>query len=141
MHATLWPEVQYFRQSEFDSKDRVGSGAQMKPRVVFMLDALRGLIGRPCRVNSGYRTPEHNKAEGGAPSSGHLTGEAVDIGTRGWTERERCDLILYALKLGFTGIGIAKTFIHLDIKNRRASWRYVNGRTVAIKVGEELKYV
>ena len=141
MHATLWPEVKYFRQSEFDSEDREGSGANMKPRVVFMLDALRGLMGRPFVVNSGFRTPEHNKAEGGAPLSGHLTGEAVDVKTRGWTDRERCDFIIYAVKLGFTGIGIGKTFIHIDTKPRRASWRYASGKTIPIKVGEELKYV
>lgn len=141
MHKTLWGDVQHFRQFEFDSDDRPGSGVNMKPRVVFMADALRGLLGRSFKVNSGFRTPEHNRSEGGAPQSGHLTGEALDIGTRGWTERERCDLIIYALKLGFTGIGIAKTFIHLDVKARRASWRYVKGKTVPIPVGEELKHV
>lgn len=141
MHATLWTDVQHFQQSEFDSEDRPGSGFNMKPRVVFMLDALRALLGRPFKVSSGFRTPEHNRAEGGAPQSGHLTGEAVDIRTQGWTERQRCDLIIYALKLGFTGIGIAKTFIHLDVKARRASWRYVNGKTVQIVVGDELKYL
>jgi len=141
MHSNLWQEVKHFRQNEFDSEDRPGSGINMKPRVVFMVDALRGLLGRSFRVNSGFRTPEHNRAEGGAPQSAHLTGEAVDIGTRGWTERERCDLVLYALKLGFSGIGIAKTFVHLDVKARRASWRYSGGKTIAIPVGDELKYI
>lgn len=30
-------------------------------------------------VDSGYRSPEHNKAVGGAPDSAHVTGQAIDI--------------------------------------------------------------
>nr|WP_272874881.1 D-Ala-D-Ala carboxypeptidase family metallohydrolase [Agrobacterium tumefaciens] len=113
----------------------------MVPRVVYMLDALRGLLGKPLRINSGYRTPEHNKAVGGASGSGHVTGEAVDISTRGWTKADRTDLILYARKLGFTGIGIASTFIHIDMKARTASWHYVGGRFVSHALADELKFV
>ena len=37
----------------------------------------------PIVINSGYRSPQVNKAVGGAPSSNHLTGCAVDIHVTG----------------------------------------------------------
>lgn len=137
----LWDSVQHFKQSEFDCPSEVGSGDNMWPRVVFMLDALRSLLGRPLPINSGYRTPAHNKAIGGAPKSAHMEGLAVDIGTRKLTKAQRQTLIAYAIQLGFTGIGIAQTFVHLDMKARRASWIYKGKGQEAIPVGRELEYV
>ena len=43
-----------------------------------VLDPLREKVG-PIRINSGYRSPEHNKRVGGSPTSQHCKGEAVDI--------------------------------------------------------------
>ena len=43
-----------------------------------ILDHLREKVGA-IRVNSGYRTPAHNKQIGGATNSQHCKGEAVDI--------------------------------------------------------------
>ena len=37
----------------------------------------------PIIINSGYRSPEVNRAVGGAPNSNHLTGCAVDIHVTG----------------------------------------------------------
>jgi len=113
----------------------------MSPRVVFALDALRGLLGRPMVINSAVRTPEWNRLQGGAPASAHLTGEAVDIGTARWSPDDKRDLLLYARKLGFTGIGVASSFVHLDVKPRVASWRYQGNRTIAIPIGDEVKYI
>lgn len=44
-----------------------------------VLQPLRDRVGRPLRVNSGYRCPELNRAVGGVPSSQHVRGEAADI--------------------------------------------------------------
>jgi hypothetical protein len=44
-----------------------------------ILDPLRALYGMPIHVNSGYRCPAVNKAVGGAVTSHHLQGMAVDI--------------------------------------------------------------
>lgn len=43
------------------------------------LEVVRKLLGAPIIINSGYRSPEVNKAVGGARNSQHMTGEAVDF--------------------------------------------------------------
>lgn len=47
-----------------------------------VLDPLREAMGFPIRVNSGYRSPQVNRAVGGSPSSQHIRGEAADITCR-----------------------------------------------------------
>lgn len=46
-----------------------------------LLDPVREMWGAPLIVNSGFRSPELNKAVGGAPRSQHMRGEAADITT------------------------------------------------------------
>lgn len=46
-----------------------------------ILDPLRAAWGAPLIVTSGYRCPKLNAAVGGAKSSQHMSGEAVDIRT------------------------------------------------------------
>lgn len=44
-----------------------------------ILEPLRKMLGRPVRINSGYRSARLNKEVGGVPNSYHLTGRAADI--------------------------------------------------------------
>ena len=114
----------YFDYSEFDSPDKPGSSKNMKPHVLYMLDIARGSSGIPFKINSGFRTPKHNKDVGGSITSSHLGGWAVDISCSDPSARER---ILYGLiKAGFQRIGIANTFIHADIDPHKqpAIWLY-----------------
>ena len=74
------------------------------------LQEMREEIGR-IDINSGYRTPEHNKSVGGAENSMHLQ-FATDIRTG--VELDRANEI--AEDLGFSGIGRYKTFLHLDCR-------------------------
>ena len=48
----------------------------------------------PIIINSGYRSPQVNKAVGGAPNSNHLTGCAVDIHVSGMEQLIRYAAIL-----------------------------------------------
>ena len=48
----------------------------------------------PIIINSGYRSPELNKKVGGAPTSNHLTGCAVDIHVAGIEQAIRYAVIL-----------------------------------------------
>lgn len=43
------------------------------------INILRGIYGQPMIINSGYRTPDHNRRIGGARNSAHLYCQAVDF--------------------------------------------------------------
>lgn len=142
MTDELWTQIRYFKPTErgLASKDKPDSYNMLQVRPMFALDALRGVLGHSISINSGYRTPEHNNAVGGAPRSQHLDGNAFDVSTKGWTKDQRANLIKYARKLGFTGVGIAQTFVHIDMAPRTAAWIYVNGKQVGIPLTDELNY-
>jgi len=44
-----------------------------------VLDPLRELYGKPIKINSGFRSPDVNKAVGGVSTSGHLLGTCADL--------------------------------------------------------------
>ena len=51
-------------------------------------------------INSGYRSPEVNKRVGGAPTSNHVTGCAVDIHVTGFEQAIRYAWILLDISEG-----------------------------------------
>jgi uncharacterized protein YcbK (DUF882 family) len=117
--------LRHFSLSEFDSPDLPGSGERMCKNFLRKLDKARKLARTPFVINSGYRTDSHNKKVKGSKNSAHLIGKAADIACSNDAKRF---LILQALlKVGFTRIGIAKTFIHVDndeSKNSNRTWTY-----------------
>ena len=117
--------LNYFKFSEFNSPDDQNSGKKMDKDFLLKLDFARELAGIPFRINSGYRTKEHNLLIGGRVGSSHLKGLAADIGYTG--SRERYLILHSLLKVGFNRIGIGKTFIHCDmdsIKDGNVVWLY-----------------
>ena len=118
-------KVKYFNYSEFDSPDVQGSGQMMNKLLLDMLDEVRDKFDKPIHINSGYRTPAHNEAVEGTENSSHLKGLAVDIACD--NSIDRFDLINCLLDVGFSRIGVAKTFIHADIdpdKSNGVMWTY-----------------
>lgn len=67
-----------FRVREFACRDG-SDNVFVDSDLVTVLQALRDHFGQPVRVSSGYRTPAHNRAVGGAEGSQHLYGRAADI--------------------------------------------------------------
>jgi hypothetical protein len=63
-------------------------------RVCQWLERLRSKRNEPIIINSGYRSPQVNKAVGGAANSNHLTGCAVDIHVNGMEQLLRYAVIL-----------------------------------------------
>jgi len=104
--------LKYFRLSEFDSPDSPGSGVNMNPAFLALLDQIRGSAGVPFRINSGYRTRDHNSEVGGKAASAHTRGFAADIFAL--TSRDKFAIITTALVHGINRIGIGSTFVHLD---------------------------
>lgn len=78
------------------------------------LQELRDTLGIPLPISSGVRCTAHNAAEGGAPNSRHIYGDAVDICWTQMSGEQKLRLITTAYKLGFVGFGFHKLYLHLD---------------------------
>lgn len=107
-----------FKTSEFRCK---GSGTLPKGGIdnnlLLKLEQLRyNLGGKAIVINSGYRTPAHNKAVGGASGSQHLYGKAADIVVRGVTPSK----VYAAADKLFNGVGKYSTFTHVDTRATKA---------------------
>ena len=115
----------YFTYEEFDSPDIQGSSQMMSDDFIQMLDEVRKDYGRPIRISSGYRTESWNEKVGGVKDSSHLKGLACDLQVK--SSRERFELLSLLIKHGFNRIGVANTFIHVDIdedKAQNVTWVY-----------------
>ena len=89
------------------------------------LQVLRDHLEKPIRIIRAYRTLHYNRKVGGARRSQHLTASASDIKVRGMTPQEIKDVIEGLIKKGLMkqgGIGLYKTFLHYDIRNKKVRW-------------------
>tara|TARA_R110002020_G_scaffold7504_11_gene31616 strand:- start:185 stop:553 length:369 start_codon:yes stop_codon:yes gene_type:complete len=122
--------MKYFTTNEFDSPDYPNSGVNMDADFLTMLDNARDYAQISFKINSGYRTTEHNSKVGGKPKSSHLVGKAADISCN--NSRERYIIFTALVKAGFNRIGIANSFIHVDSdgtdkggeKSPNVIWKY-----------------
>lgn len=82
------------------------------------LQRLRDRLKRPVAVSSYYRDPDYNRKVGGAETSYHLLGMAVDTPTYN-SKVGQYSLIYHATQCGFKSFGIYPTFTHLDLGPHR----------------------
>lgn len=117
--------VTYFTAGEFSSPDQPDSGYKMDSTFIARLDSARGIAGIPFKINSGYRSEHRNRLVGGVKNSAHTKGLAADIKVESGSERY---IITKALMdVGFTRLGIANGFIHVDsdtTKPAEVIWLY-----------------
>lgn len=118
---TLYPN---FTRSEFDCKETGDNGMQSEALALFQ--KVRETYGKPLTVISGYRSARHNEEVKKASPGAHAQGLAADfMVTNG---AERFELVKAAYACGAQGIGIAKSFIHIDVGHatqaRPAIWSY-----------------
>ncbi len=115
--------MKYFKPEEFVMGSRVVFD-EMNPAILYELDKLRKIVDKPFIITSCYRDEEYNKLQGGAESSQHLLGNAVDISTKTLDGKAKAKLIKHALMRGLS-VGIAKSFIHIDCRNTESVvWSY-----------------
>lgn len=88
--------------------------------LVGILEELREKIGEEIYINSGFRTPSHNKKIGGALLSYHQFGMAADIRAKTKTPKELYNILDKMLE-GWGGIELHDTFVHVDTREKK--WR------------------
>ena len=77
-----------------------------------LIQKARDVLG-PLSITSGYRCSDHNdKVSSTGPTGPHTTGMAADISVKDSQHRKRL-ITYFANKV--TGLGIAKSFIHIDL--------------------------
>lgn len=110
----------HFKVREFACGD--GSDAVLvAPRLVMVLESIRAHFGAAVTINSGYRTPEYNAKVGGAAHSQHCYGMAADIVVKGQTP-EAVAAFARTLMPDWGGVGVYKSFTHIDVREARADW-------------------
>lgn len=97
------------------------------PRLIFVaetiLEPIRAHYGVPFSPNSWYRSPALNRAIGGAPSSQHVKGEAVDIEVPGVPNIDLAKWVKAHLKFDqiilecWNGVDPASGWVHVSAKD------------------------
>ena len=120
--------MRYFTHSEFDSPDAPGSGKDMCPNFLAMLNNARDIAGIPFKITSGFRTEAYNKdlqkrGYKASKNSSHLKGCAADIQCNNSSDRSK--IVAALIQAGFRRLGIAETFVHVDCDQKfNAIWLY-----------------
>lgn len=115
----------FFSTREFESKDRKCYINFIRGDLIKKLTAVREEIKLPIKVTSGYRTADDQRRlkkagiETAKGTSTHELGEAADITC------SNMDLLLEVCSKHFKSIGIAKTFLHVDLRmDKVRRWKY-----------------
>jgi len=111
----------YFKEEEFVCQE-TGEN-EIVPEFIHRLDELRKVCSFPFTITSGYRSPKHSLEAVKAAPGKHTEGIAADIRVVNGIQRRT--IVEKALTLGFGGIGVAKTFVHVDIRESTpVIWTY-----------------
>lgn len=111
----------YFKLSEFACKE-TGEN-KIDHEFVAALDELRERCNFPFVITSGYRSPKHSVEAAKERPGRHSEGIAADIQVSYGVQRHK--VVEHAIDLGFTGIGVAKTFVHVDQREgQHVLWTY-----------------
>jgi hypothetical protein len=110
------------------SGGRVDDRARISPALVQCLQGIRDRAGRPVKVTSGYRSWSRNvevyRRTGKSPTlSRHCSGQAADIIIAGLSGMQIAKLAVDSCG-NKIGIGVGKTFAHIDVRGSWTVWTY-----------------
>ena len=118
-----------FTWAEFQSRDGVAVPVELRDTVKALAEQLevirKHFNNAAITINSGYRSPAHNKKVGGAKNSYHMRGMAADIVVSGVSPSEVHKAVLQLIKDGQIrqgGVGKYNSFTHYDIRGSAARW-------------------
>lgn len=103
----------YFDIKDFDCQETGNN--EMSNAFIRRLDALREVCGFPFYISSGYRDPTHSIEKAKKVPGKHSEGIAADIVVNGGAQRRQ--IVVHATAMGFGGVGVAKTFVHVDTRD------------------------
>lgn len=106
----------YFSENDFQKAVPACKMSDIRRTSLERLDRAREVAGIPFILSSAYRSPEYEKKKGRSGSGAHTEGCAFDV--RCCDSRSRWLVVFGAIVAGFTRIGIAKNFVHLDDSER-----------------------
>lgn len=87
------------------------------------LELLRDRVNRPIALTSAYRCPAHPEEAKKAQAGQHAKGTAFDIAVADGSQR--MEIARLAIELGFNGVGVAKSFVHVDCRSGTpVMWTY-----------------
>lgn len=96
---------------------------QITPDALGRLEQLRARVNRPIALTSAYRCGMHPEEAKKAQAGQHNKGTAFDIAVSDGAQR--MEIARLAMELGFNGIGVAKSFVHVDCRNSTpVMWTY-----------------
>ena len=119
---------EHFSRYEFACSCGCGYGTRpgdVSEELLHLLENMRDELGEPMHIASGCRCAVHNAVVGGVPRSSHQRGTAADIKCLGGINRRK--LVDTAVMHFASGIGVAKTFVHVDccdVLPRPSAWSY-----------------
>jgi len=94
-------------------------------KLAISLQSVRDCIGASIHITSSYRSLEYNRLIGSKDTSQHVLGNAADLQVEGMLPIELYDTIEAFMDLGYIsegGLGIYDTFVHYDIRGKKARW-------------------
>ena len=112
-----------FNRAEYACKCGCGRD-NIKDELAASVQLVRDIIKRSIVITSGIRCEAHNTAIKATSSSSHIDGWAADLAYNGSAERYQ---LLNAVIQVFDRVGIAKTFIHVDVDSTKSPgvvWLY-----------------
>lgn len=114
----FWDGIKYFKREEFKCKcGEYCDGFPVEPqrKLITVADRVREHFGKAAIVSSGVRCNNHNKKVGGAATSRHLQGKAMDFCIRGKSATQTLAYVqtLPAVRYAYA---IDKNYVHMDVK-------------------------